>query len=513
MHKKRWVWCFIFLVILLFLVLGKKRENTDEIEKSDPIQETQQIETEQNDYEKLEESPDIRVILQAGNYEGLYHAKVEVTFPKGGYVLVGEQEQWTSYLVREGERVTIGVGEGFDFSVSQENLIALLPSEPEHTLIVHSIQRNRQVCSYYGRLEISLQDAGLMVINALPLETYLESVVPSEMPASYEAEALEAQAILARTYAYQYLLHPAYEQFGAHVDDSVSFQVYGNIDASETTKEAVKSTEGILLFYEKNLAEVYYYSTSCGYGTDASVWGGTGDVYLQAKRIGMGELRTKDGSVMGEKAEIYYLELLQEEAYFRAMIQHPFVDGYESEEGWYRWSACDIAVEEDVLLDRLKDRYKANPNVILTQTKEGTFVSKPVKKLGKVKKIQIIQRGLGGVAKSLLIEGSEAVYEVLLEYNIRYVLNQSGTTVTKADGSTAYCTSLLPSGFFYIDTVQDGKNVISYSINGGGYGHGVGMSQNGANRMAKAGSSCEEILQMFFPETIIVSYESNDRDH
>lgn len=511
MHKKRWFWWLMFILILLFCFWGRKKEYTEEAEESKIIQETEQ--TQRNDYEKLEESPDIRVILQAGNYEGLYHAKVDVTFPKGGYVLVGEQQQWTSHLIREGERVTIGVGDGFDFSLDQEKLIALLPSDPEHTLIVHSIQRNRQVCSYYGRLEISLQDAGIMVINELPLETYLEGVVPSEMPASYETEALEAQAILARTYAYQYLLDPAYAQFGAHVDDSVAFQVYGNIDAADQTKEAVRCTEGMLLFYEKSLAEVYYYSTSCGYGTDASVWGGTGTEYLQAKRIGTGELRTKDGSVMGEKAETYYLELLQEEAYFRAMIQHPFVDGYEKEDGWYRWSACDILTEEAILLKRLQERYQANPDVILTKTKDGTFVSKPVKKLGTIQNIQITERGLGGVAKTLLIEGSEAVYQVRLEYNIRYVLNQSGTNVTRADGSSAYCAKLLPSGFFYIDTVQDGKNVISYSINGGGYGHGVGMSQNGANRMAKAGLSCEEILQMFFPETIVVSYESNNRDH
>ena len=47
------------------------------------------------------------------------------------------------------------------------------------------------------------------------------------------------------------------------------------------------------------------------------------------------------------------------------------------------------------------------------------------------------------------------------------------------------------------------------TINGGGYGHNVGMSQNGANQMAESGFSCEEILQKFFPETVFVSYESS----
>ena len=117
--------------------------------------------------------------------------------------------------------------------------------------------------------------------------------------------------------------------------------------------------------------------------------------------------------------------------------------------------------------------------------------------------------GENGPMKSLIIEGTENTYKVLLEYNIRYVLNGAGTTVTRADGSEIYCKTLLPSGFFFMDTVQADKNVISYSIYGGGYGHGVGMSQNGANRMAAEGLSCDEILQKFFPQTILVSYENN----
>ena len=58
------------------------------------------------------------------------------------------------------------------------------------------------------------------------------------------------------------------------------------------------------------------------------------------------------------------------------------------------------------------------------------------------------------------------------------------------------------------DTTKKGI-VEGYTVIGGGFGHGVGMSQNGANRMAEAGFSCDEILQKFFPGTILVSYEDN----
>jgi stage II sporulation protein D len=54
--------------------------------------------------------------------------------------------------------------------------------------------------------------------------------------------------------------------------------------------------------------------------------------------------------------------------------------------------------------------------------------------------------------------------------------------------------TILPSSFFSPVRQKDG----SYILYGGGYGHGLGMSQNGANGMAKSGADCEEILQYFY---------------
>lgn len=504
-------WLLLCMVIgILIIWKGYQRKlQQEEFEEQQKEQYDSDIENVQDDYPYLSVSPDIRVLLQAGNYEGIYHSEVSATFPEGGYVLVCEDNQWTKHIVARGEIIRVGVGEDFDFSLNQDMLIAMVPAYEDAQLILNSIQRNREHCGYYGRLEVSLKEEGIIAVNVLPLEAYLGGVVPSEMPASYEKEALKAQAILARTYAYKYLIEPGYPQFGVHVDDSIAFQVYGNLDRNASTSQAVADTSDVLLFHERSLAEVYYYSTSCGYGTDGTVWGGDGKEYLNGVRIGTGELQNKDGSLRGEEAEAYYLSLLKEELFFRTMLETPFVDGYESKEPWYRWQALGIKVSPQVILERLKERYNVNPNVVLTRTKDGRFVAKAVKKLGKIKNIQIDERGIGGCCKSLIIEGSENTYKVLLEYNIRYVLNGDGTTVTRADGSEIYCKTLLPSGFFFLDTVQDGKNVISYSMYGGGYGHGVGMSQNGANRMAAEGFTCDEILQKFFPGTILVSYENN----
>lgn len=500
----RWV-LIVFFIGISIIWFGNDKQSEDM-----NLEEVPFIEEEKNDYIYLEKSPDIRVILQAGNYENLYHAKVELMFPDGGYILTCINEQWEKHMVTANEKVSIGIGAEYDFSITKDMLIAAMACEEDNPIFVTSIIRNRESCSYYGRLEISLVDAGLLLVNAVPLETYLCGVVPSEMPASYETEALKAQAILARTYAYKYLISPAYEQYGAHVDDSIAFQVYGNLDNNGVTTKAVADTAGILLFSDKRLAEVYYYSTSCGYGTDGTVWGGLGQDYLEPIRIGRGFLKSEDGSLNGREAERYYLNKLKEEQAFRNMIQTPFVDGYEAEEGWYRWSACDVPVNAEAILERLKERYEVKPDAILTQNKSGEFQTKPVKILGDILDIRVDERGASGVCKSVIIEGSKNTYKVLLEYNIRYILNGAGTTVTKADGTEIFCKNLLPSGFFYLDTIHFGQNIISYNIYGGGYGHGVGMSQNGANQMAKSGMNCQEILQKFFPTTVFVNYETHD---
>lgn len=493
--------------ILWFGIKSKNMNPRQDKEKTS--QEVLIPETPEDDYQYLEESPDIRVILQAGNYQSIYHAKVDVQFPKGGYVLVSQDNHWEKISVEAGRNFSVGIGDEFDVNIKQDMLVAFLPASEDSSFIVNNIDRGRETCSYYGRLEVTLEEGGLLAVNVLPLETYLCGVVPSEMPASYDLEALRAQAILARTYAYKYLIHPAYSQYGANVDDSISFQVYGNIEQSAAATRAVRDTTGVLLFSGKSLAEVYYYSTSCGFGTDGTVWGGAGQEYLRGIRIGAGTLQNEDGSLRGAEAERLYVEGLKKEQVFRNMITKPFVDGYESEEAWYRWNACSVEVDADVILERLKERYHAKPEAVLTQNKQGDFESKAVKSLGEIRDIYVEERGEGGVCKSLIIQGTKNTYKVLLEYNIRYVLNGSGVTVTRSDGSTSYCKTLLPSGFFYLDTVHFGQNVISYNIYGGGYGHGVGMSQNGANQMAKAGLSCQDILEQFFPGTVLVSYDKN----
>ncbi|MCD7862171.1 MAG: SpoIID/LytB domain-containing protein [Lachnospiraceae bacterium] len=287
-RRVRFRWMLLFLLLFAILILFHLRK--EGAEDSAKEEETEQ-DAGMEDIDRLSESPDIRVLIQSGNYEGICHQSVTLSFPNGGYLLLYHNQNWTKQTIKAGESVTVTTNGG-DYSLNGEEMAVFVPDSSEDAAVIESISRSRDTCIYYGRIEISASDNdnGLIVVNVLPLETYLKMVVPSEMPASFNTEALKAQAILARTYAYKYLLSPAYEEYNAHVDDSISFQVYGNQDANDVTDEVVESTDGVLLFSGNDLAEVYYYSTSWGFGTDGTVWGGDGQSYLQALRIGAGTL-------------------------------------------------------------------------------------------------------------------------------------------------------------------------------------------------------------------------------
>ena len=94
-------------------------------------------------------------------------------------------------------------------------------AEEEEAITATSIQRGHGTPDYEGTLEIWPVEEGFILINELPLETYLNYVVPSEMPSGYTQEALKAQAVCARTYAYKHLQTYGYPEYRAHVDDSV----------------------------------------------------------------------------------------------------------------------------------------------------------------------------------------------------------------------------------------------------------------------------------------------------
>ena len=125
---------------------------------------------------------------------------------------------------------------------------------------------------YHGKLMIKNIGGKLTVINDIELEDYIKGVVPSEMPPSWEYEALKAQAIAARSYALANLGKQS--KYGYDLKDNTEDQAYGGA-SSETniTNKAVDETNGLVLTYDMKIISAYY-SASAGGMTSTSIWGG-----------------------------------------------------------------------------------------------------------------------------------------------------------------------------------------------------------------------------------------------
>lgn len=125
---------------------------------------------------------------------------------------------------------------------------------------------------YRGHFQLINDGLGLTVINDVPLEEYLQGVVPSEMPSSWEHDAHKAQAIAARSYALANLGKRA--KFGYDLKDTPEDQAYGGASAETVnTNDAVSETEGIVLIYDGKIIPAFY-SASAGGKTSSSgqVW-------------------------------------------------------------------------------------------------------------------------------------------------------------------------------------------------------------------------------------------------
>lgn len=427
----------------------------------------------------------IRVLLKTNGFAGNYHEEVVLTADTDYEIYYGQEEN-ASQLLQAGESVSIGKDSPYFIT----ERITIKPCANTGKVILQSLTRHQENPAYRGMIEIVKTEKGLILINELMLEEYLYSVVPSEMPASYPLEALKAQAVCARTYAYRYVLHAGYPQYGAHVDDSTGYQVYNNIAEQERSTTAVKETNGQLLYFQGSPAETYYYSTSCGLSNDAGAWKGNNPQdypYLCTKYI----------RPDGEAAQ------LQSEEEFWSFILSCDEESFEKENPWYRWTYHVKELDRESILKALQERYKANNKLILTQQKDGSYASKPIEKLGKIKDIKVEVRKPGGSIDELVIVGEKAVIKVISEYNVRYVLKDNNTKVVKQDNTSVSVGSLLPSAFFVLETGKEDGYVVGYTLAGGGFGHGVGMSQNGAGAMAQQGYLYRDILTFFYEGTEI----------
>ncbi len=418
----------VFLSALLNIVLIQRLQKTEKTKGQQSVE--SRLPT--GDYLPDAENPLIRVVIKTNGFQNVTHTQVQLSAEDGLIIQTGGQ-------VSEEKSVTLSPDD-VRFS---KGTVRIAPKTKGGRITVFSLERGCGTPSYAGILEFFSTAEGIVVVNELPVEQYLCAVVPSEMPASYQPEALKCQAICARSYAYCQMQNFAYPEYYAHVDDSVSYQVYGNSEEQQSTTRATEETNGKKLWYKNQVVKTYYYSTSSGHSTSVEAWGT--------------DLTEQNGYLSG------------------VAICDAQGNAYEKELPWYQWEA--------------KIPQKTLENLIELNTG---------KEIGTLKNIEVTKTGVGDVVLELTITGSENTIKIETEHKIRSVLGGGGYEITKQDQTVISGTKLLPSAFFTI-----AKNEKTYIIRGGGYGHGIGMSQNGANEMAKTGMTCEEILQFFYPGTAV----------
>src|SRR4051794_3289759 len=122
---------------------------------------------------------------------------------------------------------------------------------------------------------------GLMAVNALPLDDYIRGVIVGEMPTSWPLPALEAQAVVARSYA---LVTDAGGAIFDQYPDTRSQMYYGMSRETTGANQAVNATSGAVLMYGDTVVTAYYFSTSGGRTENIeNAWPGTAPVpYLKS---------------------------------------------------------------------------------------------------------------------------------------------------------------------------------------------------------------------------------------
>lgn len=290
--------------------------------------------------------------------------------------------------------------------------------------------------SYRGALILSADGTGFSCVNIIPIEEYLRGVVPMEMgrPGGEVLEALKAQAVVARTYAYRCMMAKESREFD--VSASVQDQVYSGASAEyAAADQAVRETEGRAVIYADTLAMCHYHST-CG-GMTASrheVWGGPEIPYLISRPD-----RDESGASWCRLSR--YME-------------------------WTRsWAVADLAA-----IMRANLKYAGVDSVTAFGRLEGFHVS---------------SRFADGRISTLEVSTDHGAFELHGD-KIRAVLKS-------AQGG------ILGSARFDIE--MEGDSVFARGI---GFGHGVGMCQMGALGRAQAGRGYEEILEAYYPGTVVV---------
>ena len=324
---------------------------------------------------------------------------------------------------------------------------------PQGVLGVKDLTRKGKPALYHGAFEVIQKDdrRGFYLVNLVETQEYLKGVVPNEMPVRFGLEALKAQAVAARNY----VLTPrtqAYKEF--NVVDSVASQVYYGVNTeADLATRAVMETDGIVALYNNEPILALYSSTAGGY-TESYSHAFSDPLTKMFPSINKPYL-----TAVPDKSEFKSLE---DENDAKKFYENK-VPSFDIESPYYRW-------QKKWAVGELENVLKST---MIAQSKTG-FIHPAFKQgddLGKIKDIKVMKRGASGKAVEIELMTTKGCYRIAKELVIRRVFQKDGVSLPSAN-------------IVFEKNLDNYGNVTDITIFGGGFGHGVGMSQYGAGYMA-----------------------------
>ncbi len=437
-------------------------------------------------FAKGEKASEVRVLLRR-----LYLTdRADLTL-SGRYL--ARSESGTDLLLTDGAKVTILLQDQrltlFAGGVSADmgKKLTLLRQDSGNT--APGIRFNLQAGFYPGDLSLSIEkdtDSGalrIIPILTLPVETYLQGVVPYEMGDGFPEEALKAQAVCARTYALSHLNPDAVWD----VVDTTNDQVFRGIpENSPKSLQAVADTTGLVLTCDGKLITAWYGASNGGQTElPSNIWKGdvprcfamTDDPWDAENPESTVRISTlnRDGTDLSPA----FVKLLRQ-----AALNNPSLKDSVPEESEFR-------IQRLTSLELTTPRYAA-PSRLMTQL-QVAFEIKPVSKNG-VPGDETASEGSAGGEDEDDLDITELISAVPMTVTLDLfpeTVIALGLSVSGANNE--------------IITLKEDET--SFTLTAGRYGHGVGLSQRGAQQMAREGEKTfREILSFYFPGAKLKEY-------
>jgi SpoIID/LytB domain protein len=400
----------------------------------------------------------------------------------------------TDYVVKnESGRLVIYQGSTKIADFGQSNFVLEPSSYSTANVITIKGNAERQ---YLGKMQFTSEsDRYVRPINMnIPFEDYLKGVVPRESPAWYHKEALKAQAVAARTYAI--------DEVGNTVVDNQSFQVYGGFDWNTKTSEAVSETSGEVLKYNGKLITALFSSSNGGFtATNTDEWGTTKLAYFDNEPDPY-DTYSWDLKVPKKAISDETIIKTSEE---KTPYSNISLDAALKNPGWW-WGAVNEAKtvylngesKTAPLMDNIKSHlYKDLVNKEIKVKSITSYVIDPEKNPGQRSesgslRVKYYMKERGTNNYYLESDGKLKEYEATIE--------ASATDLRYMFGTMYYRSTFTPK--------VSSNNVDYFVIHGKGFGHGVGMSQQGANNRANGYNGLpkqnyKQILDFYYPNTTL----------